>query len=556
MDIAAPKGVNLRGFDDPASLRQSILDKVLAAYQNKFPVENDKVRIEASDLAYDLKKPYGISDEKNALLQGGKLAVPLRGKVSLFDKATGDKLDEFEGVLARVPWMTHRGTFINGGSEYSLVAGQQRLKPGVYARRKSSGELENHINTAAGTGAGMRLFMEPQTGVYRVMIGKSRIKLYPVLKGMGVKDDDMVKYWGPEVFDINKGEDDDKSFFKFYDKLMGRKAKPDSDGPTKIKELMEELGRSEIDPEVASRTLGLQQKNLTPEVILRSSQKLLNIQKGLEEPDDRDSMANKNFMGPEDLFEERVRKDAGKLAYGLLNKAAYTRQLKGLRPGYFTPQLDGLIVGNSLSNHISGINPLEIYDYQKRVVQTGEGAITSMDAIPLSSRNVSPSQAMLIDPIRSSESKNIGVDQRFALKAMKGDDGNVYFPLRNVKTGKMEYVNAIKMSQSVVAFPKPPRLMQDVVPGLPKAAESKLPELHKAKKLSDSKDYKGKSNIIRNMMVEEPGEWEIDSDDGKGIAGITHKPTGYRFHLPKAHIPYTVPKAEKEEKSASDLLKI
>jgi DNA-directed RNA polymerase beta subunit len=462
MDAIVPKGIKLRGFDNPSELRQEILDRVLTSYQNKFPIENDKVRIEASNLRYDLKKPYTLADEKKAILTGGKLSAPLMGKISLLDKKTGEPLDEFEGVLSRVPWMTHRGTFINGGSEYSLVAGQQRLKPGIYARRKENGELESHVNTVAGTGAGMRIFMEPETGVYRVMIGKSRIKLYPVLKGMGVQDDEIMKYWGPEILDINKDQDDNKSFSKFYDKLMGRKAKLDADEKTKVTDLLGELKKSEIDPEVGSRTLGVAEKNLSPGLILRASQKLLNIQKGLEEEDDRDSMANKNFVGPEDLFSERVKKDAGRLSRDLLYRSTYNRTLKGMRPGYFTSQLEGLIVGNSLSNHISGINPLEIYDYQKRVVQTGEGAITSSDAIPISSRNVSPSQVMVIDPIRSSESKNIGVDQRFSMVARKGNDGNIYFPVKNRKTNKVEYINPIQMSQSVVAFPTPRRLFTDV----------------------------------------------------------------------------------------------
>lgn len=462
MDAIVPKGIKLRGFDNPSELRQEILDRVLMSYQNRFPIENDKVRIEASNLRYDLKKPYTLADEKKAILTGGKLSAPLVGKISLLDKKTGEPLDEFEGVLSRVPWMTHRGTFINGGSEYSLVAGQQRLKPGIYARRKENGELESHVNTVAGTGAGMRIFMEPETGVYRVMIGKSRIKLYPVLKGMGVQDDEIMKYWGPEILDINKDQDDNKSFSKFYDKLMGRKAKLDADEKTKVTDLLGELQKSEIDPEVGSRTLGVEEKNLSPSLILRASQKLLNIQKGLEEEDDRDSMANKNFVGPEDLFDERVKKDAGRLTRDLLYRSTYNRTLKGMRPGYFTPQLEGLIVGNSLSNHISGINPLEIYDYQKRVVQTGEGAITSSDAIPISSRNVSPSQVMVIDPIRSSESKNIGVDQRFSMVARKGNDGNIYFPVKNRKTNKVEYINPIQMSQSVVAFPTPRRLFTDV----------------------------------------------------------------------------------------------
>jgi len=459
MVIQEPKGIKLRGFDNPSSLRQDILDRVLSAYQGRFPLENDKVRIEASNLRYDMKRPLSISDEKKALLMGDRLSEPLHGSISLIDKKSNEVLDQFDGVLARVPWMTHRGTFINGGSEYSLVAGQQRLKAGVYARRKDNGELESHVNTVAGTGAGMRIFMEPETGIYRVMIGKSRIKLYPVLKGMGIDDDQIMKFWGPEILDMNKGQDDERSFSKFYDKLMGRKAQIDADDKTKLKDLLSELGKSEIDPEVGQRTLGTNEKNLSPMMMLRASQKLLNIQKGLEDEDDRDSMANKNFVGPEDLFSERVSKDTGKLASTLLYKSTYNRTLRGLRPGYFTPQLEGLIVGNSLSNHIAGINPLEIYDYQKRVVQTGEGAITSSDAIPISSRNVSPSQVMVIDPIRSSESKNIGVDQRFSMVAKKGNDGNVYFPVQNVKTGKNEYINAIKMSQSVVAFPEARRIL-------------------------------------------------------------------------------------------------
>jgi DNA-directed RNA polymerase beta subunit len=454
MNATIPQGITLRGFDDPVSLREEIFGRVLNAYQNRFPMENDKVRIEARNIKYDLKKPFSMADEKKAILSGGKLSVPLVGNITLTDVKSGETLDEFNGVLARVPWMTHRGTFINGGSEYSLAAGQQRLKPGIYARRKDNGELESHVNTVAGTGAGMRIFMEPETGVYRVMIGKSRIKMYPVLKGMGIQDDEIMKYWGPEILDINREQDDTKSFSKFYDKLMGRKGNPELDQETKSKDLLTELKRSEIDPEVGSRTLGIAEKNLSPSLMLRASQKLLNIQKGLEEEDDRDSMANKNFVGPEDMFEERVKKDAGQLARGLLYRSTYNRKLKGMRPGYFSPQLESLIVGNSLSNHISGINPLEIYDYQKRVVQTGEGAITSGDAIPISSRNVSPSQVMVIDPIRSSESKNIGVDQRFAMAARKGSDGNIYFPVMNRKTGKKEYINAIKMSQSVVAFPK------------------------------------------------------------------------------------------------------
>lgn len=465
MDAILPKGVKLRGFDDPIGLRDEILDRVKNAYQSRFPLENDRVRLELDNLAYPDQK-FGIADEKKALLTGGRLALPLTGRMRLFDKKTNQLLDEKQEILARVPWMSHRGTYINGGNEYSLVAGQQRLKPGVYSRHKENGELESHINTVAGTGSGMRIFMEPQTGVYRVMIGKSRIKLYPILKGLGVDDQEMAKFWGTDLLDINKQEDDKNAFGKFYSKLLGRRALPEATDKDRVLQIIDELKRSEVDEEVTGRTLGLKEKNLNPNLILRASQKLLNIQRGLEDEDDRDSMANKFFVGPEDLFEERVTKDTGKMGRSLLSRASYARTLDHFRPGYFTPQLEGLIVGNSLSNHIDGINPIQIFDYQRRVVQTGEGAISNMEAVPMSARNVHPSQMMVIDPIRSSESRNIGVDQRFSAAARKGNDKKIYFPLRNRKTGKVEYVDPVKMSESVVAFPSPKKLV-DLFPGDP-----------------------------------------------------------------------------------------
>ena len=46
--------------------------------------------------------------------------------------------------------------------------------------------------------------------------------------------------------------------------------------------------------------------------------------------------------------------------------------------------------------------------------------------------------------------------------ARKGNDGNIYFPVKNRKTNKVEYINPIQMSQSVVAFPTPRRLFTDV----------------------------------------------------------------------------------------------
>ena len=66
-------------------------------------------------------------------------------------------------------------------------------------------------------------------------------------------------------------------------------------------------------------------------------------------------------------------------------------------------------------------------------------------------------------------------------------------------------------------------------------SNSVITRLKEAKAASDSRDYEKKTRIIRELMHESPGDWNIDSED-KGIAGITHTPTSFRFHLPSQRV--------------------
>lgn len=451
-------GVKLRDFGDVHSLRDDILSGVHSEFASRFPIENEQVRLDLHDLSYDSKKSkYGISDAKSALMNGGRLAVPLHATVSLTDKATGRQLDKQKVLLANVPYLTNRGTFIIGGNEVTSV-NQARLRSGVYARRKENGELESHINAKAGTGPSMRIYMEPETGVYRAGLGQATIKLYPVLNALGVKDEQLGKLWGPEILKANQLAFDKQAVGKFYTKFMGYSADPNLPDNEKIKALSERISGVELDPEVTLRTIGETHGNLSPDLMAKASAKLLKISKGEAESDDRDSLANKYFMSTDDFMREHVRRDNGKMGRALLWKLTRERNLTPFKPGYFTPQLENLLVSNSLSSPIAGINPMEVRDQLMRVVQTGEGGVSGQDSIPVSARNVHPSQAFFIDPIRSSESTAIGTDQRVAYGVKKGSDGFIYAPFRNKKTGKIEYLNPAQVSQKNIAFSEPKSL--------------------------------------------------------------------------------------------------
>lgn len=63
-----------------------------------------------------------------------------------------------------------------------------------------------------------------------------------------------------------------------------------------------------------------------------------------------------------------------------------------------------------------------------------------------------------------------------------------------------------------------------------------LSQLMEAKRESDRRNYKRKHSILRRLIAGSPQDFEVDSM-AKGIAGITHRPTGFRLHMPGKAVP-------------------
>ena len=684
--------VTFRSFSDVDAMRKSIFDNVVKSIQSKYPIENQRYRLELADVGYKGEKPFSLAEQKTAIMQGHTLQHQLTGTWRLVNKADNKVVDEKSGVVAHVPYMTQRGTFIYNGSEYT-VNNQMRLRPGVYARVKENGILEAHFNARPGTGPSFRVYMEPDTGIFRAGVGQSELKLYPILRAMGVSDEEIGKHWGKELLqknmeaadpravarafakmvytradantedrkddesteeadageaegvakaaeacsrvsitsdheqkeaqigrdvsdrkwrylwqtgklrstdsgwvllDVHKGLcesayhnlkmegiDCEPKFdnphisvlrkeevdelkkkhglkwegvarigqpFKFYLKRMVDLVPHDWDGMDRVwflevespqlrkyrkslgfpelpkndshgydmrfhitfavhrgarkaaelfterranygvgdglldgyetfqkaaaegwliqllqkraadddksgEQLKQVFDKIELDPNVTKMTLGQAHANAGPGAILRASQKLLNISRGQEEVDDRDSLAFQQFHGPEDFFAERIHKDAGQTGRKLLWKATLRGNLKHVPSGALTPQIYSVLLRSGLGQPLEEVNPIEIMDQQLRVVRTGDGGIGSLDSVPMESRNVQPSHMGYIDPVRSPESSSIGIDSRVTHGTMKGSDGKIYTNMINAKTGRQEMVAADKAARSTVAFP-------------------------------------------------------------------------------------------------------
>ena len=446
-----PEGVKIRSLTDAAATRQAIFDNVLDAVKKRFPVEDDNIRLELHDVKFEGPQSYTLNQQKKALLSNKRLGCSIAGTWRLVDKATGSVLDERRDSVIRVPYYTDRGTIINNGNEYTVIS-QARLSPGVYTRRKQNGELESQFNVA--NGRGFRIGLDKATGVMSMTMGQGHVPLYPILKAIGVTDDEMKKAWGAEVTIANMDKSDPRALDKVYARLAGRAYNPGLNEREKAEFVKDELFKSGLDPDVVVRTLGIENATgVDKNVLLRASQKLLNVNRGAEDPDDRDNPRFSRFYGVEDTMRERIDKDAGRLSKNILFKIRRDKSLARVPRNALGPYLDTFLSGSGLAMPGEEANPLSILVQQSRITRLGEGGISSPDLVTADARNVKGDYLGYVDFISGPESFGIGIDVRAALGTMKGSDNRLYNKMIDLKTGKQRYVALDDAASHTVAFP-------------------------------------------------------------------------------------------------------
>ena len=442
---------NIRAFDDYDATRENIYSGVLDALNNK-TIEDKQHSLTISDVKFKGVDKYSMAQQKDALLKNNNLTRSVVGTWTLKDKATDKVIGTKTQPLMRVPVLTERGTVINNGSEYTFT-NQSRLKYGVYTRKKQSGEYESQFNVKPGTGSGFRVWMEPKTGQFKVKVRQGNVPAYQFFKLAGVKDEEMAKAWGPELYEINKNKIDKKAHSKIYSNFLPRFSEATTE-EEKAREFRELLSKHEIDPYVAESTLGVRNtKTITPELLLQSTNKLLRVSKGEDDEDDRDHLRFSTIHSAEDLIRERIDKDAGKLSRQILTKVRYDKNLGRLRNNLLDPYMSSLMHSSGLMTPLEETNPLQLLEQANRITKFGEGGIGDDNAILDSARDVSMSQLGFIDPIAGPESGRIGVDTRAAYKTFKGKDGNLYGEFLDNKSGKTKYLNPMDLHGRVLAFP-------------------------------------------------------------------------------------------------------
>lgn len=445
--LPARPPARMRPIVDAPAVRRGIYERVRGAAAALRPLTNQRHTLALADVGYEGPLEFPKSAWKRAILGGRSLGARLRGTWTLTDNATGRVVDRRRTTVATVPYVTDHGTFIQNGSEYTL-GHQLRLRPGVFARRRENGELEAHVNVMPGQGLSHRIYLEPESGVFRLRVGQANMALLPLLRALGADDRRLRGAWGDELYQVNQLKDDPSVVGKLHARLV-RKPAADRTAEQEVRAAFEAMP---LDPEVTRRTLGKPHDRVDLDTLLAATRKLIAINRGEAEPDDRDHLAYMTIHGPEDLLAERVGRDRMLLGK-VLWKASMAGNLAHVQPELLTRGIQAAIMSSGLGQPTEGINPAMIFDQQARVSRLGEGGIPSLESVPAESRNVQPSHYGYIDPLVTPESLKVGIDSRLTQAARKGEDGRLYAPFRDVRTGKTEWKTAQDLADAVVAFP-------------------------------------------------------------------------------------------------------
>jgi DNA-directed RNA polymerase subunit beta' len=438
----------------PIEQTKKIANVVENNINNIFPIQAGGKTLEIKNIVtkgFDEADPRNYHAISEAKAHDKTYGINLYGDVILKD-SKGNILDKKHQKIATIPVLTNSGTYVVQGTEYN-IDNQLRLRPGIYSRIKQNGEIEAHINPNGFKN--LRLSVDPLTKKLEINVNQANIKAIPVLRILGINDTEIKKAFGEDVYNANikiLGNKSDEEIKRFFKSVNPKLELPSSHAEISS-QLATELSNAKLDPKVTKITLGKEFSHLDGRALLRGFEKVVNVSRGLEEPDDRDALAFKTIHTVEDFIGERLNKNRRKIQFDIENKMKKSDKLENImHSGHINQHIFSFFNSAALSEIPSQINPLSIINASYKTTITGEGGIENAESIMADSQALHPTHLGFLDPINTPESKKIGVTLNLTVNARKAGN-DLETKLKNVKTGKTEYVSAIDAYHHTIALP-------------------------------------------------------------------------------------------------------
>ena len=453
-------------IDDPRRIfdyqakDQATLEAAQKAITSIFPIDGHTRVLRLKKLSVgQAPKHDDFEKMKETFYQGRTWGTPIHADLELVDKTTGSIIDAAKKVkIVDVPRITpFHGYLVEGKFRY--LQNQLRLLPGAYSGVTGDGAFQTQVMTARGHNH--KIFLDPKSSVATITPSgsSSKVKLYPVLRSLGVSQSALESAWGKDVVTANQEASKkvtETEVIKFHKTLFGKNRgykKPDhAQAASDIHDYLRD--RTEINPDTTRRMLGRAFHRVTPDLLVASTAKLLKISRGEETPDDRNSIANKGLFSVDDFLRERLISATPKIQRQMahqMEKRDKIRQVVSSIP--FTKPIRAFFNTSEMASPIKQTNPMQMIGETFKTTLMGEGGIGSIRAITEEARLLHGSHAGILDPVHTPEGDHIGVTLAVAMGAQVLPDNSLAQTLVNARTGKKELVRVKDLADKVIAFP-------------------------------------------------------------------------------------------------------
>ncbi len=429
--------------------------------------------------AHYFESPKLTPDE--AVKKGLTYDIPLRVKVKLVNKITGDETEQ-DVFLGDLPKMTSRGTFIVSGIERAVV-NQLVRAPGAFFAGSVDPTTGRVLYTAE---------LRPMRGSWlELSVGKNDVltakidrhrKFYvtTLLRALGIEDEEEIKALFKDVDnnvdhqyifatlakDPNKTQSE--ALLDLYDKIRPGE-------PAVLENAKNLFFQSFFDPRrydldkvgryKLNKKLGLDIENKPDNQVLQKAdliaiiKYLIGLQNGVGQVDDIDHLANRRVRRVGELLGatafrigllrlERSIKE--KMSLVKPEEAVTPVQLINARPVIAT--ISEFFRRNRLSTILDQTNPLAEIDNLRRLSVMGTGGVTRERA-SFSMRDINASQYGRICPVRSPEGPNIGLVTYLSLYTRINEFGFLESPYRKVTAVKRGSKTVMNVSSDITYLP-------------------------------------------------------------------------------------------------------
>jgi DNA-directed RNA polymerase subunit beta' len=429
----------------PIEIWRELQNSATNAVKETFPIEGQQRRLVLNSVSVDDKSAqYGdIRSQEKAKEMSRTWGANVVADLSLVDKKSGKVIDRTKMKLFTLPKPTERYGYIVDGNEYQ-VDYLWRLKPGVYSQIKANAELETEfaLSKPFARESRLKIPFNPENRKFKFRIGDKNVGLYPVLKMLGVQDEEMKKVWGDEIYNANSTSKIEQDIRQLYTRASRRGVKAKGDSYDDIASaLVGEFYNTELSPETTKVTLGKPLQRVDGEALLLASKRVLDVARGVTPPDDRNSLIFKRLSGVEDFLQERITRPSTKRSIQAKVGNNIDRQdsIRDIIPGaLFTKPVNQLFTSSSLSKNPEQTNPLEMLsNFRSTTVLGGdEGGIKNEQTLIRDMKLINPSHMGFLDPIHTPESKRTGISLNLPLGVTKdGQEAKtIVYDLKSNKT--------------------------------------------------------------------------------------------------------------------------